>query len=157
MADGAHSGGCVISIGILFFAIFFFVTDVCLGNILRNVCKMGSSAAAFSSSHKPPIRVAVTGAAGQIGYSALFSNRQVLDSVLFVSSTEELWISGEMLGKDQPIILSMIEIPAAEEKLRGVVMELRDCCFPLVTGQRFLCSRPFCFSNSLLCRIHSYL
>src|SRR3569623_881637 len=66
---------------------------------------------------KPPIRVAVTGAAGNIGYALLFRIA-----------------SGEMLGKDQPIILQLLEIPAEgpQKALRGVAMELEDCAFPLV-------------------------
>jgi malate dehydrogenase len=68
---------------------------------------------------KPPIRVAVTGAAGQIGYSLLFRIA-----------------SGEMLGKDQPVILQMLEIPdeKAQKALQGVMMELDDCAFPLLHG-----------------------
>jgi malate dehydrogenase len=68
---------------------------------------------------KSPIRVAVTGAAGQIGYSLLFRIA-----------------SGEMLGKDQPVILQMLEIPdeKAQKALRGVMMELDDCAFPLLHG-----------------------
>lgn len=64
---------------------------------------------------KQPVRVAVTGAAGQISYSLLFSIA-----------------SGRMLGADQPIILQLLEIPPAMEALQGVVMELDDCAFPLV-------------------------
>ena len=68
---------------------------------------------------KSPVRVAVTGAAGQIGYSLLFRIA-----------------SGEMLGKDQPVILQMLEIPdeKAQKALRGVMMELDDCAFPLLHG-----------------------
>ena len=68
---------------------------------------------------KSPVRVAVTGAAGQIGYSILFRIA-----------------SGEMLGKDQPVILQMLEIPdeKAQKALRGVMMELDDCAFPLLHG-----------------------
>ena len=68
---------------------------------------------------KHPIRVAVTGAAGQIGYSLLFRIA-----------------SGEMLGKDQPVILQMLEIPdeKAQKALKGVMMELDDCAFPLLHG-----------------------
>jgi len=66
---------------------------------------------------KAPVRVAVTGAAGQIGYSLLFRIA-----------------SGEMLGKDQPVILQLLEIPQALNALRGVVMELEDCAFPLLAG-----------------------
>ena len=64
---------------------------------------------------KPPIKVAVTGAAGQISYSLVFRIA-----------------SGQMLGDDQPIILQLLEIPPAMEALSGVVMELEDCAFPLV-------------------------
>src|SRR3954451_13341205 len=67
----------------------------------------------------PPVRVAVTGAAGQIGYSLLFRIA-----------------SGEMLGKDQPVILQLLEIPdeKAQKALKGVMMELNDCAFPLLHG-----------------------
>ena len=66
---------------------------------------------------KPAMRVAVTGAAGQIGYSLLFRIA-----------------SGEMLGKDQPVILQLLEIPdeKAQKALKGVMMELDDCAFPLL-------------------------
>ena len=66
---------------------------------------------------KNPMRVAVTGAAGQIGYSLLFRIA-----------------SGEMLGKDQPVILQMLDIPdeKAQKALAGVMMELDDCAFPLL-------------------------
>jgi malate dehydrogenase len=66
-----------------------------------------------------PIRVAVTGAAGQIGYSLLFRIA-----------------SGEMLGKTQPVILQLLEIPdeKAQKALKGVMMELDDCAFPLLHG-----------------------
>ncbi len=66
---------------------------------------------------KKPMRVAVTGAAGQIGYSLLFRIA-----------------SGEMLGKDQPVILQLLEIPdeKAQKALTGVMMELDDCAFPLL-------------------------
>ncbi len=68
---------------------------------------------------KRPMRVAVTGAAGQIGYSLLFRIA-----------------SGEMLGKDQPVILQLLEIPdeRAQKALKGVMMELDDCAFPLLAG-----------------------
>lgn len=66
---------------------------------------------------KNPVRVAVTGAAGQISYSLLFRIA-----------------SGEMLGKDQPVILQLLEITPALEALKGVAMELEDCAFPLVHG-----------------------
>ncbi len=64
---------------------------------------------------KPPVRVTVTGAAGQIGYSLLFRIA-----------------SGEMLGPDQPVILQMLEITPALGALEGVCMELEDCAFPLL-------------------------
>jgi malate dehydrogenase len=68
---------------------------------------------------KKPVRVAVTGAAGQIGYSLLFRIA-----------------AGEMLGRDQPVILQMLELPIdkAQAALRGVMMEIEDCAFPLVAG-----------------------
>ena len=68
---------------------------------------------------KPPARVAVTGAAGQIGYALLFRIA-----------------AGEMLGKDQPVILQLLEIPdeKAQKALQGVMMELQDCAFPLLAG-----------------------
>ena len=66
---------------------------------------------------KAPVRVAVTGAAGQIGYSLLFRIA-----------------SGAMLGPDQPVILHLLEIPQALGALGGVVMELEDCAFPLLAG-----------------------
>ncbi|TSE23356.1 malate dehydrogenase [Tepidimonas sediminis] len=69
--------------------------------------------------NKKPVRVAVTGAAGQIGYALLFRIA-----------------SGEMLGKDQPVILQLLEIPdeKAQKALKGVMMELEDCAFPLLAG-----------------------
>ena len=66
---------------------------------------------------KDPVRVAVTGAAGQIGYSLLFRIA-----------------SGSMLGPDQPVILQMLEITPALGALAGVAMELEDCAFPLLAG-----------------------
>jgi malate dehydrogenase len=68
---------------------------------------------------KKPVRVAVTGAAGQIGYAILFRIA-----------------AGEMLGKDQPIVLQLLEIPdeKAQNALKGVMMELQDCAFPLLAG-----------------------
>ncbi len=68
---------------------------------------------------KKPVRVAVTGAAGQIGYAILFRIA-----------------SGEMLGKDQPVILQLLEVPMekAQQALQGVMMELQDCAFPLLVG-----------------------
>lgn len=68
---------------------------------------------------KTPVRVAVTGAAGQIGYSLLFRIA-----------------AGDMLGRDQPVILQMLELPMekAQAALKGVMMEIEDCAFPLVAG-----------------------
>ena len=65
---------------------------------------------------KKPVRVTVTGAAGQIGYSLLFRIA-----------------SGEMLGKDQPVILQLLELPLdkAQAALKGVMMEVEDCAFAL--------------------------
>ncbi len=68
---------------------------------------------------KTPVRVAVTGAAGQIGYALLFRIA-----------------SGEMLGKDQPVILQLLEVPVEgpQKALKGVMMEIDDCAFPLLAG-----------------------
>ena len=66
---------------------------------------------------KTPVRVAVTGAAGQIGYSLLFRIA-----------------AGDMLGKDQPVILQLLEVTPALGALKGVAMELDDCAFPLLAG-----------------------
>src|SRR6201986_2344333 len=66
---------------------------------------------------KAPVRVAVTGAAGQIGYALLFRIA-----------------SGQMLGSDQPVILQLLELPQAQNALKGVMMELEDCAFPLLAG-----------------------
>jgi len=68
---------------------------------------------------KTPVRIAVTGAAGQIGYALLFRIA-----------------SGELLGKDQPVILQLLELPfdKAQAALKGVMLELEDCAFPLLAG-----------------------
>ena len=68
---------------------------------------------------KPPVRVAVTGAAGQIGYSLLYRIG-----------------AGDLLGRDQPVILQLLELPIekAQAALKGVMMEVEDCAFPLVAG-----------------------
>src|SRR5262252_6341304 len=68
---------------------------------------------------KSPVRVAVTGAAGQIGYSLLFRIA-----------------AGEMLGRDQPVVLQLLELPIdkVQGALKGVMMELEDCAFPLLAG-----------------------
>ena len=70
---------------------------------------------------KAPVRIAVTGAAGQIGYSLLFRIA-----------------AGDMLGKDQPVILQLLELPLdkAQAALKGVMMELEDCAFPLLVGMQ---------------------
>src|SRR5437762_11291812 len=90
-----------------------------LAPVLRKNAKpdiFGLLEESFTMANKP-IRVAVTGAAGQIGYSLLFRIA-----------------SGEMLGKNQPVILQMLEIPdeKAQKALEGVMMELDDCAFPLL-------------------------
>jgi len=71
------------------------------------------------SQTKSPMRIAVTGAAGQIGYSLLFRIA-----------------NGDLLGKDQPVILQLLEIPdeKAQKALKGVMMEIDDCAFPLLAG-----------------------
>lgn len=66
---------------------------------------------------KAPVRVAITGAAGQISYSLIFRVA-----------------SGEMLGADQPVILHLLEVPAAMNALKGVAMELDDCAYPTLQG-----------------------
>ena len=68
---------------------------------------------------KQPVRVAVTGAAGQIGYSLVFRIA-----------------NGDLLGPDQPVILSLLEITPALPRSNGVVMELIDCAFPLARRHR---------------------
>lgn len=67
--------------------------------------------------NKSPIRIAVTGAAGQIGYALLFRIAR-----------------GDIAGLDQPVILQLLETPQAQQALKGVVMELEDCAFPLLAG-----------------------
>src|SRR5690349_19533998 len=78
-----------------------------------------SSSLAPGAFMKQPVRVAVTGAAGQIGYSLVFRIA-----------------AGEMLGKDQPVILQLLELPIekAQAALKGVMMELEDCALPLLAG-----------------------
>jgi malate dehydrogenase len=66
---------------------------------------------------KPPVHVAVTGAAGQIGYALLFRIA-----------------NGDLLGKDQPVILHLLDLPVAQKALTGVIMEMNDCAFPLLAG-----------------------
>eukprot|EP00274_Cyanoptyche_gloeocystis_P006807 CAMPEP_0196652764 /NCGR_PEP_ID=MMETSP1086-20130531/2174_1 /TAXON_ID=77921 /ORGANISM="Cyanoptyche gloeocystis , Strain SAG4.97" /LENGTH=352 /DNA_ID=CAMNT_0041983521 /DNA_START=75 /DNA_END=1133 /DNA_ORIENTATION=- len=86
-----------------------------VGMLLRRNFSVKAKAGLEAIASKPPVRVAITGAAGQIGYSL----------VMRVAS-------GEMLGKDQPIDLHLLEIPQGLKALDGVVMELEDCAFPLV-------------------------
>jgi hypothetical protein len=95
-----------------------------LGDTCRQLNSQGSVGSLSSSTHhtgvpivKQPVRVTVTGAAGQISYSLLFRIA-----------------SGSMLGPDQPVILQMLEITPALEALKGVAMELDDCAFPLLAG-----------------------
>jgi malate dehydrogenase len=64
---------------------------------------------------KAPVRITITGAAGQIGYAALFRIA-----------------NGDMLGREQPVILQLLDLPQAQDMLRGVMMELEDCAFPLL-------------------------
>ena len=71
----------------------------------------------MNDSRKPPVRVAITGAAGQIGYQLSFRIA-----------------SGQLFGPDQPVILQLIEIPPAMDALRGVAMELDDCAFDALDG-----------------------
>ncbi|MBA2547162.1 MAG: malate dehydrogenase, partial [Burkholderiaceae bacterium] len=80
-----------------------------------------------------PVRVAVTGAAGQIGYSLLFRIA-----------------SGEMLGKDQPVHLQLLEIPdeKAQKALKGVMMEVEDCAFPLLAGMDAYCDATSAFKDT---------
>ena len=82
---------------------------------------------------KKPVRVAVTGAAGQIGYALLFRIA-----------------SGEMLGRDQPVILQLLEIPdeKAQKALKGVMMELDDCAFPLLVGMEAHSSAETAFKDT---------
>jgi hypothetical protein len=84
---------------------------------------------------KKPVRVAVTGAAGQIGYALLFRIA-----------------SGEMLGKDQPVILQLLEIPdeKAQKALKGVMMELEDCAFPLLAGMEAHSDATAAFKDGLV-------
>jgi len=70
-----------------------------------------------SKEERPPVRVCITGAAGQIGYSLVF-----------------LVAKGEMFGADQPVILHLLDIPQMEGVLQGVVMELEDCAYHLIKG-----------------------
>jgi len=84
-------------------------------NTLSKSCKT-QGLRSFSNT-KAPVKVTVTGASGQIGYSLLFRIA-----------------SGDMLGKDQPVTLQLLELPAALKSLEGVSMEINDCAFPLLRG-----------------------
>lgn len=81
-----------------------------------------------------PLRIAITGAAGQIGYQLCFRVA-----------------AGDMLGPEQPVILQLIEIPPALDALRGVVMELDDCAFPLLAGAVATADYPDGFHKADLC------
>ena len=83
---------------------------------------------------KAPVRVAVTGAAGQIGYALLFRIA-----------------SGEMLGKDQPVILQLLDLPQAQKACQGVIMELDDCAFPLLAGVFATDNPDVAFKDADLC------
>jgi malate dehydrogenase len=82
---------------------------------------------------KKPVRITVTGAAGQIGYALLFRIA-----------------AGEMLGRDQPVILQLLEIPdeKAQKALKGVMMELEDCAFPLLAGMHAHGEAPAAFKDT---------
>lgn len=81
-----------------------------------------------------PLRIAITGAAGQIGYQLCFRIA-----------------AGDMLGPEQPVVLQLIEIPPALDALRGVVMELDDCAFPLLAGAAATADYPDGFHKADLC------
>jgi malate dehydrogenase len=85
---------------------------------------------------KTPLRVAVTGAAGQIGYSLLFRIA-----------------SGEMLGKDQPVILQLLDLdlPQIQKACQGVIMELDDCAFPLLAGVSATAQPDVAFKDADIC------
>jgi malate dehydrogenase len=83
----------------------------------RSISRTAALNSRHFSSGKPPVRVTVTGASGSIGYALVFRIA-----------------SGEMLGKDQPIHLNLLELTPALKGLEGVVMELKDCAFPLLSG-----------------------
>jgi len=88
-----------------------------LWNKARLINNVARNARYFSTGQKTPVRVTVTGASGGIGYALLFRIA-----------------SGEMLGKDQPVILQCLELAPALKALEGVAMELNDCAFPLLRG-----------------------
>jgi len=86
-----------------------------MNRLFESSTKLGNRS--FATAPKTPARVTVTGASGQIGYSLLFRIA-----------------SGQLLGKDQPIILQCLELTPALNSLKGVAMELQDCAFPLLRG-----------------------
>jgi malate dehydrogenase len=81
----------------------------------QNVSSFVNTGSKQETAMRAPIRVAITGTAGQIGYSLLFRIA-----------------SGDMLGREQPIILQLLDVPQAQQALRGVAMELEDCVFPML-------------------------
>ena len=83
---------------------------------------------------KAPMRVAVTGAAGQICYSLLFRIA-----------------AGDMLGKDQPVILQLLDLPQAQQAVGGVMMELQDCAFPLLAGMSATDDPNVAFKDADIC------
>mmetsp|Transcript_6648 Transcript_6648/g.18775 ORF Transcript_6648/g.18775 Transcript_6648/m.18775 type:complete len:360 (-) Transcript_6648:206-1285(-) len=93
------------------------LSSLCASLAGRSAVRAAPSVANFSTFSKPPKRVAITGAAGAIGYGMVFRIA-----------------SGAMLGEDQPVILHLIELPQAEKALEGVSMELKDCAFPQLKG-----------------------
>src|SRR6185436_12002150 len=105
-------------------------------------CRASFAAAAFFPLQEPrmkaPLRVAVTGAAGQIGYSLLFRVA-----------------SGEMLGSDQPVILQLLELPIdkAQAALKGVMMEMEDCAFPLLAGMIGTADPQVAFKDADICML----
>jgi len=86
-----------------------------LSNKVSSFAPVSYNAFASTSSHKNPVRVTVTGAAGNIGYATVFRIA-----------------NGDLLGKDQPVIIQLFDVPAARGALDGVAMELYDCAFPLL-------------------------
>ncbi len=85
---------------------------------------------------KPPVRIAITGAAGQIGYSLLFRIA-----------------AGEMLGKDQPVILQLLDLPEAQKICDGVMMELDDSAFPLLAGMFSTDDPDVAFKDADICML----
>ncbi len=85
---------------------------------------------------KSPMRVAITGAAGQIGYSLLFRIA-----------------NGDMLGPDQPVILQLLDLPQAQAACKGVMMELEDCAFPLLAGMFATDDPAKAFKDAQICML----